>query len=1148
MDEILQARVQLEGILEKQSEKLKFFNERYVKLMTDVLFYYSEVPKNEMDKFKFQDLDSIQNGSDQIHNQTTNSSNISQSLQQQKQKQYKPKYGIRLNQIIDVVKMEEGKKKKELEQMFQIKFKKGDLIDYKNRKIKNIQVLLQEQEDQAQLFKNSYRQQDDIKQEKSRKKDQDNKNSKQKKEQKIVSQNHVNQRDKVLSWVFKCKSNIERNQWVMKILELKEQFQIVIPFRLYAQEIKEAEEREKQKQKEIEDKYLKNLKEDKQKKNKKQNEQFEDIDEDEEQLRAIEEFKNRYRKKKFEKSDQQTDNFGQDEEENDEEEEEDDDEYDDNDMSQQITYYRKNDPLIQAGLHLTKQEKQNQSVNVGKQNQQNNNQQTQLTKNNKNNDFFKKQDQIMEVSNSDEFESGEEDSQEEETDVKTLKSSLTQNRKSFKSDFLGTLSLSKLKQEKEEFLEKQKQEEIQKRKQEEQEKKRQLKLERKQEEKEKQLEEQQELLESYSSSSQHDSSQSSSNSFDSSNCSSQLENEQKIFEIHANLALQDEVLTDENDKRKKKGGEFEKQNVDQFFRLRQIQEDLQDEASSEQDQVIYDEQPKFNQNYSKQYQSINLNKKSYYLYDLKNIFPQNFDLELFFSQEQNNMLNLSLASYHNLNQNQNQQQHQNLNLKKLNMYVLKLRPSFILSQEFSLNPDFMYTISSDKELNEGIQQFNSNNSEENYQNYVQELTGENQNQNMKNQNYYHQKFVFQQIQQSQIEKMQLGVVCKQIRLQILNTFIQDLDNSIYIPISGHDLSHEIHRRGLNIKYLGIICKKCESIYVKKICRQEMIARCLKKVIQAKLTDYIINKEINSSKEEGKVDNNQVNQFRRNIQQFFEDKVLQNGNNKGENEENEDELLLNFTRDEHKQIKEEKIQSQSYDMNAVDLVTMSERANQKIQNLVFSRNKRDLQIKREEKLSDKSKFQEEDYKLKKDQKPQEQKQQRKEIIQMLKIKIIIQNQLYGEKCLENLDTQVQLAQIYYEDQQIEEAKQNARIILEKYKDIPYIQMVYGYCILIRCSLSNEDFQAIQNYCQQALQIIQFNLGGNHPISLEIYNTMVQCCTKLTDDEGIIFYLEKIEDCLKNSIGMNSEYYGDCILDIGDQLFKMEQVLQNLEVIQ
>ena len=58
-------------------------------------------------------------------------------------------------------------------------------------------------------------------------------------------------------------------------------------------------------------------------------------------------------------------------------------------------------------------------------------------------------------------------------------------------------------------------------------------------------------------------------------------------------------------------------------------------------------------------------------------------------------------------------------------------------------------------------------------------------------------------------------------------------------------------------------------------------------------------------------------------------------------------------------------------------------------------------------------------------------------------------MYGPKCYKNIENIVKLAKEYFKDGQIKEAKNQAKIVLEKYGNIPNILLFRAYCLLIKC---------------------------------------------------------------------------------------------------
>ena len=73
----------------------------------------------------------------------------------------------------------------------------------------------------------------------------------------------------------------------------------------------------------------------------------------------------------------------------------------------------------------------------------------------------------------------------------------------------------------------------------------------------------------------------------------------------------------------------------------------------------------------------------------------------------------------------------------------------------------------------------------------------------------------------------------------LEKLIEKLNNLVIIPLNG--MKEILHSYGLNIKYLGKIAEKVTSIHVKSLCKLEMAARSIKKIIRFHMSEFYLNK-------------------------------------------------------------------------------------------------------------------------------------------------------------------------------------------------------------------------------------------------------------------------------------------------------------------
>ncbi|KAI1824798.1 clustered mitochondria-domain-containing protein [Xylaria intraflava] len=97
-----------------------------------------------------------------------------------------------------------------------------------------------------------------------------------------------------------------------------------------------------------------------------------------------------------------------------------------------------------------------------------------------------------------------------------------------------------------------------------------------------------------------------------------------------------------------------------------------------------------------------------------------------------------------------------------------------------------------------------------------------------------------QVPQTEEEKEELAAdemdvrnACKHLRDDVIPEFVRDIKSSeLPFPMDGSSLTKMMHKRGINVRYLGYISSLCEGprlLLLKDLCRQEVIARAFKHV-------------------------------------------------------------------------------------------------------------------------------------------------------------------------------------------------------------------------------------------------------------------------------------------------------------------------------
>jgi protein TIF31 len=84
------------------------------------------------------------------------------------------------------------------------------------------------------------------------------------------------------------------------------------------------------------------------------------------------------------------------------------------------------------------------------------------------------------------------------------------------------------------------------------------------------------------------------------------------------------------------------------------------------------------------------------------------------------------------------------------------------------------------------------------------------------------------------DEQQVRAVCEYLTGDVLPKLVNDLkEGDVGFPMDGQSLVRELHRRGINIRYLGLMASLCDEkqdkrlIALKQLCEQEMVARAFK---------------------------------------------------------------------------------------------------------------------------------------------------------------------------------------------------------------------------------------------------------------------------------------------------------------------------------
>ncbi|KAJ3365891.1 hypothetical protein HDU91_002046 [Kappamyces sp. JEL0680] len=78
-----------------------------------------------------------------------------------------------------------------------------------------------------------------------------------------------------------------------------------------------------------------------------------------------------------------------------------------------------------------------------------------------------------------------------------------------------------------------------------------------------------------------------------------------------------------------------------------------------------------------------------------------------------------------------------------------------------------------------------------------------------------------------------------LRENWIPSFVRALDNMEIRPFDSLSFTTELHKKGINVRYLGFICKTCTIPFVRTMATVEMVARVCKQLFQTKLRGAIL---------------------------------------------------------------------------------------------------------------------------------------------------------------------------------------------------------------------------------------------------------------------------------------------------------------------
>lgn len=88
-------------------------------------------------------------------------------------------------------------------------------------------------------------------------------------------------------------------------------------------------------------------------------------------------------------------------------------------------------------------------------------------------------------------------------------------------------------------------------------------------------------------------------------------------------------------------------------------------------------------------------------------------------------------------------------------------------------------------------------------------------------------------------------------VRLVGEFVKDIEETDEMLGSSEDITYLMHKRGLNIRYLGLVYSTAKAPFVRKACMSEIAARCAKSVLQYDLQSFVRN--ANMSKKNSQAD-------------------------------------------------------------------------------------------------------------------------------------------------------------------------------------------------------------------------------------------------------------------------------------------------------
>ncbi len=84
---------------------------------------------------------------------------------------------------------------------------------------------------------------------------------------------------------------------------------------------------------------------------------------------------------------------------------------------------------------------------------------------------------------------------------------------------------------------------------------------------------------------------------------------------------------------------------------------------------------------------------------------------------------------------------------------------------------------------------------------------------------------------AELNNIEVAAASQHLYKVVIPNFAKDLDMLELMPVDSESLTKELHKRGINARYLGIIAELTKLPHVRDLMVVEMVARCCKKTLR-----------------------------------------------------------------------------------------------------------------------------------------------------------------------------------------------------------------------------------------------------------------------------------------------------------------------------